>query len=118
MCILVKPAIKRHSKYRQWSSYGDKSEAKQNEQMTIFTNQIDSINKTNSNIIITGDANLCSIKWNNGDFLHRETANILRSCLDQNGLEIKYLGNWHWQQTTTTKNNEKNREKSELWTKL
>ena len=52
--------------YREWSPGGVKSIKAQVEAMRVFTNQIEQAAAENKNIIILGDANLCSIKWNFG----------------------------------------------------
>ena len=58
--------------YRQWTYKGIKSDALQIEQMKKFANQIDTVAKKCSKIIITGDANLYSTKWNNENFLNKK----------------------------------------------
>ena len=43
-------------------------------------------------MIIMGDANLCSQKWNNVKFLNKNVSIPLRNVLDQNGLINKEVG--------------------------
>ena len=58
--------------------------------MEVFCKQIElasAFNK-NRNIIILGDANLNSNKWDDPGFLHVKVATVLRYILDQNGLTV------------------------------
>ena len=78
--------------YRQWSSSGVRSRGTQIEEIETFCNQIDKIATTNSNLIITGDANLCAEKWQRSDYDHKGVANPLLQCLSRNGLDIQNVG--------------------------
>ena len=51
--------------YREWTQNGDNTEVAQVERIEKFCNQIDIANESECNMIIMGDANLCSHKWNN-----------------------------------------------------
>ena len=73
--------------YRQWTCNGVKSDALQIEQMKIFADQIDRVAKKSRKLIITGDANLDSSKWNDEKFLYKSIASPLRNCLEQNGIK-------------------------------
>ena len=64
-----------------------KSDALQIEQMKIFADQIDRVAKKSRKLIITGDANLDSSKWNDEKFLYKSIASPLRNCLEQNGIK-------------------------------
>ena len=83
--------------YREWTQNGDKTEAAQIKRIEVFSKQIKEANKTNCDMLIMGDANLCSTKWNNHDFLNKNVAIPLKITLDQCGLlsndvGITYLG--------------------------
>ena len=43
--------------------------------------------KKSRKLIITGDANLDSSKWNDEKFLYKSIASPLRNCLEQNGIK-------------------------------
>ena len=72
--------------YRQWTHENlPKSEAEQ-KGIELFTNQIELASNEKKDLIITGDSNLCSEKWNDDNFKNRRIANQLKNCLLQNGL--------------------------------
>ena len=48
----------------EWTWNGDNSEKAQMERMDNFAAQIEKANEKSCNIVILGDANLCSEKWN------------------------------------------------------
>ena len=58
----------------------------------MFCKQIKEACKTNCDILIIGDANLCSMKWNNPDFLNQNVSIPLKIVLDQCGLSINEVG--------------------------
>ena len=78
--------------YRVWTHNLDKSEKSQTERIMCFVNQIIGASKLSKQIIITGDANLCTSKWRNSSFLHKNVSGPLISCLDEIGLEIAEIG--------------------------
>ena len=49
--------------YREWSIKGQKNNQTQLEAIKVLTSQIERADSENSSIIILGDANLCSEKW-------------------------------------------------------
>ena len=46
----------------------------------------------NKDMMMLGDANLCSLKWNDPKFLHKIISNQLLDCLKQNGLSSEEVG--------------------------
>ena len=87
--------------YREWSQNGVKSEKMQVEQINKFTEQIERALTQSSKIIIMGDANLCSTKWKDPNFVHKNISTPLLNCLDQNGIKIHDVGNTGiWQITS------------------
>ena len=58
----------------------------------IFCQTIDQAAVKKQDCIIVGDANLCTEKWDDKDFLHKNVAEILRTSLDQNGLKVNNIG--------------------------
>ena len=58
--------------YRQWSKNGIKlNEAEKTKSIEEFANQLQEIAAKYQNIVILGDVNLCSKKWNNDTFLQK-----------------------------------------------
>ena len=78
--------------YRQWKSDKIRSVPDQIEQMLDFCEQIDRAFSPDCKMIITGDANLCSDKWKMDNYNMKSIANPLLECLEQNGLQIQYVG--------------------------
>ena len=60
--------VERKQQYRGYKS--------QQERMEIFSNQIEKANENKGHIIILGDVNLCSKKWNDDDFHYKKVAII------------------------------------------
>ena len=60
--------------------------------MNIFTSQLELSAKDKKHMLIMGDANLCSNKWNEENFLHKKLANQLIHQLDASGLKIVPVG--------------------------
>ena len=61
-------------------------------QDNIFTEQLEASSKENKNLLIMGDAHLCSNKWNSEDFIHKKMANQLMGTLDTCGLKCAPIG--------------------------
>ena len=79
--------------YREWNHEGDKTEECQIEQINTFASQIDLAATSGSNLIITGDVNLCSNKWDDSNYTRKNVANPLKNCIVRNGLDIHNIGN-------------------------
>ena len=58
--------------YREWSQNGNDSEDQQVKRMETFTQQISKASDFAKRIIILGDANLCTAKWNLDKFKHKK----------------------------------------------
>ena len=78
--------------YREWAPKGDKTVEAQVKSMRIFTGQMETASKENKSILILGDANLCSMKWDYPGFLHKQISDELRETLLQCGLELSQIG--------------------------
>ena len=78
--------------YREWSREGKDTIPDQLKRMDILTNQFDKANVITKNVIILGDANLCSRKWNNEKFKDKTVADKLKSNMEENGLICRYFG--------------------------
>ena len=60
--------------------------------MEEFCRQINLAFTTNKNVIIMGDANLCSDKWNEPGYAKKNISKILRNTLDQNDMVTQDIG--------------------------
>ena len=56
--------------YREWTRNGENSEKSQIERMENFAAQIEKASEKSCQIVILGDANLCSLKWNEPGFVN------------------------------------------------
>ena len=74
--------------YREWSQNGQNSEASQMARMEVFSNQINEASLKCKNIIVLGDANLDSNKWNEDKFTHKHVSKILRDSLEANDITV------------------------------
>ena len=78
--------------YRQWTHENlPKSEAEQNG-VVILTNQIECAANEKKDLIIVGDANLCSKKWDETNYVNKKISNQLKNCFLQNGIQIEDVG--------------------------
>ena len=71
---------------------GDKSIPAQVRAIQTFTEQIEKAASENKTLIIVGDANLCSERWDSPSFLHKKVAGELKETLTQCGLNLIHLG--------------------------
>ena len=78
--------------YREWAPGGDASIPAQIEAMQIFTGQIERATTEKKVIVITGDANLCSEKWDSPNYKQKSIADELRETLAQCGIINVPLG--------------------------
>ena len=78
--------------YREWSPSGDRSIEAQVNAMQVFTKQIENATTERKNVIILGDANLCSLRWDSPDFQHKRISNELRETVAQCGMSHMDLG--------------------------
>ena len=78
--------------YREWTHEGTNTVEEQVKNIELFNSQIEKVSAKNNNVIIMGDANLCSDKWNDPGFKNKTVAESLRSMLTQCGLKLRDLG--------------------------
>ena len=78
--------------YREWAPGGDKSVHAQVEAMQSFTDQIERAVSEDKTVVILGDANLCSERWDSPTFLHKQVAEELKDTLVQCGLSQIKMG--------------------------
>ena len=80
--------------YRVWNHKNDKTEKGLIERINIFTDQIDrAAAEKNTRILITGDADLDSNKWDSVHFSGHNVAILLKAALNRNGHSYKNIGN-------------------------
>ena len=58
------------------------------QRINSFVSQIEKATSKFKNIVIVGDANLDSNKWNNDKFIHKKVAQILKDSLNANDLTM------------------------------
>ena len=77
---------------RQWTHENlSKDEAQQNG-IEILTKQLEKAALEKKEMIIMGDANLCSARWKDPNFIHKKISNQLIGCLDHCELIQKKVG--------------------------
>ena len=72
--------------YREWSPGGDNTIEAQVTAMEVFTEQIERATAENKALLIMGDANLCSARWNSPLYKYKRIAEELRETITQCGL--------------------------------
>ena len=72
--------------YRVWTHEGKNGIKDQEERMDQFVKQITAASKLTKQVIILGDANLYTKKWNSSNFKYKGVADRLKEALDLNGL--------------------------------
>ena len=77
--------------YREWTRNGDNSKKSKIETMEKFAEQIERACEKSFHLVILGDANLCSNKWNEDEFVNKNVATILKNVLEQEGLVNIYI---------------------------
>ena len=78
--------------YREWAPNGDKTIEAQVKAMQTFTKQIESASTGGKSVIILGDANLCALRWDSPNFLHKRISEELRDTVTQCGMQLLDLG--------------------------
>ena len=78
--------------YREWTRNGESSYEKQMENLRIITEQFEKVTEEEKGVIILGDANLCTMKWEDPDYKHLNMATELRGTLSQCGLVNMKMG--------------------------
>ena len=72
--------------YRVWSHNGANSESSQLTRLDLLAKQIENASSKFKDVVIMGDANLDSNKWNDDKFLHKKAASALKDTLNSNNL--------------------------------
>ena len=78
--------------YREWTREGDNTQERQIRDTRILSSQIERATKEDKHLVVMGDANLCSKKWKDPEYIHRKIAEEMLDTLDQCGLENIELG--------------------------
>ena len=79
--------------YREWTRNGIRSEEEQLKSMEVFTKQMEQASMENKNMILMGDANICTLKWDEDNFRQKNIAMEIKSSLAQCGLLNMDIGN-------------------------
>ena len=58
--------------YRQWSHENLPKEEAEQTGIEILTSQIEIASNEKKDVMIMGDANLCSLKWSDPNFMHKK----------------------------------------------
>ena len=78
--------------YREWTPNGKNTIEAQVGAMEVFTDQIERAASETKNLVILGDANLCSNRWNLPHFKYKRISDELRETLTQCGLKQLEIG--------------------------
>ena len=62
------------------------------ERMQIFCEQIEKASSSKQKMVIMGDANLCTEKWDHEKFRHKNVSNLLRETLEKCDLDVNKVG--------------------------
>ena len=54
--------------------------------------QVEKASEKSCHTVILGDANLCSLKWNDPGFVNKNVAEVLKNMLEQEGLQSLEIG--------------------------
>ena len=79
--------------YREWSQVGTTTDKEQCELLETFSEQMTRANAEGKNVIVLGDANLDSGKWNDPGYRHHKVAVEMQSTLSRNGMKNMTIGN-------------------------
>ena len=77
--------------YREWSPSRNSSMEAQLEALTELMRQIHKATET-KDVILMGDMNLCSQKWNDTNYRYKSLSQPLQDCLAECGLESQDVG--------------------------
>ena len=82
--------------YREWNSNGNVSNSAQSERIQIFLEQIGKATVRNDRVLIMGDLNLCSNKWDDKNYPHKSLADEWRSGIAKYGMQHINLGSTYF----------------------
>ena len=78
--------------YREWTKNGDDSIEGQKARLHILLDQIGEASRECERVLIVGDMNLCSEKWNEKNYRYKSLSDPLLATLDTYGLNIANIG--------------------------
>lgn len=78
--------------YREWSSEGDNSHSSQLDRINTFLQQVEKASSGDDGIIIVGDINLCSKRWDSHNYAHKLLSDRWREGMAKSGIEMLDLG--------------------------
>ena len=79
--------------YREWTINGTKNTSDQIKAIQELTKQLEMAEMSKLPIIMMGDMNICSTKWNDPDFKLKHISEEIQSSMAQCGLVNKEIGN-------------------------
>lgn len=82
--------------YREWSFNGENSHNSQLGRIDTFMNQVEKATKGSEGIIILGDINLCSKKWDEPNYTHKTLSDRWREGMARSGMEMLDLGSTYF----------------------
>ena len=91
--------------YREWKRNGEGSEEQQLTNMTILVDQIEKATEEDKEMIMLGDANICTQKWEDPNYKNHKVATELRNAVVQNGMINMKLGNTFMADNCTNREN-------------
>ena len=68
--------------YREWTRENESSSKEHMETLVIFTKQMEAAAGEKKTMLITGDANLCFVKWHEAGFRYQALATEYILCTD------------------------------------
>ena len=78
--------------YREWTPNGNRSIEAQVTAIQSFTKQIENATGEGKSVLVMGDANLCTLKWDSPNFKHKRISDELRETITQCGMYQVDLG--------------------------
>ena len=78
--------IKVGGNYREWSNDGILNSEEQLTSLKILTSQMEKADGENKPIIMMGDMNICTTKWNEPDFKSKRLADEIKATIAQCGM--------------------------------
>jgi hypothetical protein len=88
--------------YREWTQVGRTTDRDQCELLETLADQISIASSESKDIIMLGDANLDSEKWNQTNYRHFKVATEMQSALTRNGLKNVPIGKTFLAEQTRT----------------
>ena len=79
--------------YREWTQVGSRTDHEQCRILETLTDQMTKANTEGKRVVMLGDANLDSLKWENKEYTHNKVAKEMQNALASNGMVNMDVGN-------------------------